>query len=343
MKMNKKNNVIILGGAGYIGNALWHHLCESDAEYNLACYDLEWYGKPESQYNHKMDIRDLSVDDVEDADVVVLLAGHSSVQMCDHNYHSAWNNNVSNFMHLTNIMNDTQKLIYASSSSVYGQHQNKFALESDSLAEPVNPYDHTKQTIDTITQTMYKHQIRTGAPVADPTTLQCSNIYGLRFGTVNGYSQNLRTDVMINAMWHSAKQNGEVRVFNGDTRRSILGIKDLCSAVETIIQTGKKPSIYNLASFHSTSIDIGKTVANIMNVPCVEVETKPVVGNAKMITKNYDFWVDTNSFETDFDFEFTESIASIVQSLDQGVGINKLKGINTIQKPRSKHIQYERL
>ena len=339
-KMSKVNNVCILGGAGYVGNALWHHLTEQG--YAVTSYDLELFGKPENQHNMKMDIRDLTESDLAHADVVVLLAGHSSVQMCQHNYHSAWANNVTNFMKLTALLNDTQKLIYASSSSVYGHWPHKYATEQGGLGNPVNPYDHTKQTIDAITETMYQHQIRTGAPVADPTTLQCSNIYGLRFGTVNGYSQNLRTDVMINAMWHSAKKNKEVRVSNGDTRRSILGINDLCRAVHSIIEGKSKRGIYNLASFHSTSLEIGKTVANVLNVPCVEVETKPVSGNAKMTTKNYDFWVDTTKFEMDYDFEFKDSIASIVQELELGIAENKLKGLNTIQKPRSKTIQYNR-
>ena len=44
----------------------------------------------------------------------------------------------------------------------------------------------------------------------------------------------------------------------------------------------------------------------------------------------------------DYDFEFKDSIASIVQELELGIAENKLKGLNTIQKPRSKTIQYNR-
>jgi len=335
----KNKKVLILGGAGYIGSRLWNYLKEQGG-YTLASWDLEWFGKPDSVYNHKYDIKDLTRDYLEDVDVVVLLAGHSSVQMCNRNYHSAWANNVTNFMWLVSQLNSNQKLIYASSSSVYGEWPEQYATEAGGLGEPVNPYDHTKQTIDTITKTMYKHNIKLGKPAPSVTFTQCDDIWGLRFGTVNGYSENFRSDVMINAMWNSAKTRKEVKVYNGDTRRSILGIQDLCRAIHTIIQKGRNPKVYNLASFHSTSLEIGKTVANIMGVPCVESELKVYGGNEKMTTKNYDFWVSTEQFTKDFDFEFTESIGSIVEDINFNMAENKLKGIRTISKPREKHIEY---
>ncbi len=339
MKKDQKNRVLILGGAGYVGSRLWHYLKEQ-GDYILASWDLEWFGKPDSVHNHKYDICDITRDYIEDVDVVVLLAGHSSVQMCHQNYHSAWSNNVNNFMHLSRCMRDDQKLIYASSSSVYGHWPEQFASETGGFGEPVNPYDHTKQTIDQITKMQHNSPCQLGKPIPNvKMTSNYANIYGLRFGTVNGYSQNFRTDVMINAMWHSAKTKREVSVFNGATRRSILGIQDLCRAIHTIIEKGVEPKIYNLASFHSTSLDIGKTVANIMDVQCVE-STPVTPGNEKMTTKNYDFWVSTDAFCSDFDFEFLDSIGSIVEDINYGMAESKLKGIRTIQKPRNKHIQY---
>jgi dTDP-D-glucose 4,6-dehydratase len=221
---------------------------------------------------------------------------------------------------------------------VYGEWPEQYATEGGGLGEPVNPYDHTKQTIDNITNTMYKHNIKMKSGIGK--LLQCEKIFGLRFGTVNGYSENFRSDVMINAMWNSAKTYGQVKVYNGDTRRSILGITDLCRAIHTIIEKGRNPKVYNLASFHSTSLEIGKTVANLMDVPCVEAEMKVYGGNEKMTTKNYDFWVSTDQFCTDFDFTFTDSIGSIVEDINFNMAENKLKGIRTISKPRDKHIPY---
>lgn len=334
--MSKK--VLILGGAGYVGSRLWHYLKEAGG-YQLASWDLEWFGKPDTVYNHKYDIKDLTKDYLEDVDVVVLLAGHSSVQMCKDNFHSAWANNVTNFMWLTSQLNNDQKLIYASSSSVYGHWPEEYATEMGGLGEPVNPYDHTKQALDGITNTMIKNNIKMKSGIGK--LLQCEKIFGLRFGTVNGYSQNFRSDVMINAMWNSAKTYGQVKVYNGDTRRSILGITDLCRAVHTIIEQGQKPKIYNLASFHSTSLDIGQTVANCMDVPCVEAEyTVMGGGNEKMTTKNYDFWVSTKQFEQDFGFEFTDSISSIVEDINYGMAESKLKGHTTIIRNRDNFIPY---
>ena len=339
MKKEKKNKkVLILGGAGYIGSRLWNYL-KDQGGYTLASVDLEWFGKPESVYNQKKDIQQLTPGHIEDADVVVLLAGHSSVQMCNQNFYSAWSNNVTNFAWILHCMKNHQKLIYASSSSVYGHWPEPYATEAGGLALPVNTYDHTKQAIDQIFHTSSNHNIKMKNGIGE--LLQCERIFGLRFGTVCGYSENFRNDVMINAMWNSAKTRKEVKVYNGDTRRSILGIQDLCRAVQTLIDHGEKPKIYNLASFHSTSLDIGTKVAELCDVPCVQSEyTVMGGGNEKMTTKNYDFWVDTTQFEQDFNFTFDNTIDSIVEDINWGFANVKLKGTKQISKERSKFMAY---
>ena len=332
--------VLVVGGCGYIGTRLTEYL--ESFNYKVDIWDIEWFGNPAQLKNTINDARKLDNSITKDYDAVVLLAGHSSVQMCENNLYSAFNNNVGVFMHLNEIMHDNQKLIYASSSSVYGCRTG-VALESDPLDKPVNPYDHTKQIIDNLNTDSIQHYKGLARPVAlEPSAWSSSShlLFGLRFGTVCGFSQNFRSDVMINAMYSNAKQNGVVNVFNGDTRRTILGITDCCRAIENIIRTGKESKIYNLGSVDSTSIDIGQQVAEQLGVECVEtVAHKP--GNAKMTTKNYDFWIDSSEFCKDFDFAFTDTIQSIVEDIQFGMSQAKLQGKKVKISPRSKHIEYE--
>jgi len=293
------DKVLIIGGAGYIGSRLYKHL--TAAGYSVDVVDTCWFGNPAGVPVIEKDMFALTSADLALYRTVVLLAGHSSVQMCENNFYSAWCNNVHNFVTLLNKLNKHQKLIYASSSSVYGCHDSEYATEDMPLSAPVNPYDHTKQLIDELTR---EHLIpRSGG-----------RIFGLRFGTVCGGSDNFRADVMINAMTHTGVQEKCVRVFNGDTRRSILGLRDLCRAIECLIASDGPSQIYNLASFHSTSIQIGKSVADYMEIPLLE-QTPPQTGNAKMISKNYDFWVVTHQFEQDMDFEFCDTPQSIITDI----------------------------
>jgi nucleoside-diphosphate-sugar epimerase len=141
--------------------------------------------------------------------------------------------------------------------------------------------------------------------------------YGLRFGTVNGYSPVLRIDVMINAMVHSALVNGEIKLFIKDTMRPILGLNDLCGAVETIIDCSEdERGLYNLASFNKTAEQIAYEVGSVMNVPVVEYDTDlNNITNVKNQTKTYNFSISTLKFRKTFKFKFKETVESITESL----------------------------
>jgi nucleoside-diphosphate-sugar epimerase len=218
--------------------------------------------------------------------------------MCDTDLQSSFNNNVRNFVNLTNKLT-TQKFIYASSASVYGNTSDTNIAEDNVNFSPINYYDMTKLHIDHIMH------------------LSPLDYYGLRFGTVNGPAPSIRTDVMINAMVNTAMQKGEIHVFNADTRRSILGINDLCRAVETIIDDNKKSNrgVYNTASFTNTAGEIAEAVGKHANVPVIDKDPPSVVFNEKLQNKTYDFGISTTKFENTFNFKFTDTLDSITQEM----------------------------
>jgi nucleoside-diphosphate-sugar epimerase len=128
---------------------------------------------------------------------------------------------------------------------------------------------------------------------------------GLRFGTVNGWAPNLRADVMINAMYDSAKTHGKITVMNKHINRALLGIEDLCRGIVRCIEQ-PVAGIYNMASFNATVEYIATTVAEQLNVPLVD---RGNTANA------YDFGLDTTLFQKTFGFTFTATPATIVDSL----------------------------
>ena len=99
--------------------------------------------------------------------------------------------------------------------------------------------------------------------------------------------------------------------------RPILGLNDLCGAVETIIDCSEdKRGLYNLASFNKTAEQIAYEVGNVMNVPVIEYESDPSnITNVKNQTKSYNFSISTLKFRKTFKFKFKETVESITESL----------------------------
>jgi len=274
------SKTLILGGNGYIGSALYSKI---DAD----SVDLCLFGN-NLGYSKVANFNDVDISQYEN---IILLAGHSSVQMCEHNKGNAWINNVDYFYNLCEKLGDNQLLIYASSASVYGQKTN-ICTESDLNINPINHYDLTKINIDIIANKF----INDG-----------KNIVGLRFGTVNGYSSNIRSDLMINSMVYSYKTKGSIWVSNSWIKRPILAIDDLVRAVLRIIDSDKKYyGQYNLCSFNKTVDEISETVSQVLGCEIIK---------SKNTNKVYDFEISNNNFQKDYDFTFKCDIKSVIISM----------------------------
>lgn len=280
-------NILIIGGNGYVGSRLRQVLAPI---YTVASVDCCWYNYDNE--SRRTDYHKLTVDYLGQFDAVVLLAGHSSVASCVGPIQSSWLNNVTNFTELVAKLSWKDiPLIYASSASVYGNSEpGQLFTEQNRQFIPVNNYDITKYTLDLEAQLA----ITRGQPVI-----------GLRFGTVNGWAPNLRADVMINAMYDSARAQNKITVTNKHINRALLGIEDLCRGIAQCIERPVS-GIYNMASFNATVDHIATTVAKELAVPVVDRGT---TANA------YDFGLDTTLFQQTFNFTFTETPATIVDSL----------------------------
>jgi hypothetical protein len=103
-----------------------------------------------------------------------------------------------------------------------------------------------------------------------------------------------------------------------------LGIVDISRAVKKIID---KPvsGVYNLASFADTVENISGYVSSILNVKVQETIN---------VSGSYDFVMNTDKFKSTYDFEFKESINSIVDEI--GNKFEKAEFSN-----RNKFIKYE--
>lgn len=315
---------ILLIGNGYIGSAFverfqkhFHSSGRPLGKINLTVMDFfESKNKPTTYMSNDRlssltiqyrigDYVQLNSLELSKYDCIILLAGSSSVGSC-FNMDQAFDNNVIKFQRLLSNMSNrpndpVTKLIYASSASVYGNTNGDMARISRPLELPKNNYDATKQCIDIIAS-QYKQ----------------FEIHALRFGTVCGWSPNMRWELMINAMYKSAIKTKQIIVTNGHVNRAILNITDLIDYVIELMETNMyeprvnyNPGfhIHNLASFNGTIKEIAKYTAAIL---ALEYNHNVEVLYSERSTTQYDFKMESPLLERE---KAWNHIAEIIKSL----------------------------
>lgn len=281
--------ILLLGGNGYIGSRFYQSYSNY---YDIESIDLCLFGK-ELGYSKKVNYNQLLTKfEISNYDAIICLAGHSSVNMCEYSPKRSWVNNVEYFRELCELI-ENQKLVYASSASVYGTSSGISDETKAINIDPINHYDLQKTTIDMI---------------ANKYISQGKKIVGLRFGTVNGVSPNTRADLMINSMVKSSFDTGVLKVKNLHIRRAILGVNDACRAIDSILKNNILSGQYNLASFNSNVRDIAKTISKTTGSDIVLLPDDPI---------SYDFELDTTKFKAAANFEFRDNIQSIAEDLKE--------------------------
>jgi len=278
--------ILIIGGTGYIGSRLFEYLSK---DYKTDTVDLEWFGNYVNPKNIKKDYDLLPKTFFSKYSVIILLAGHSNYYMCQKNASACLSNNVVKFVKLLDNLTN-QKFIYASSSSIYERTKRKVVTEETDTFSPLGYYDLTKYEIDSY------------AALCD------KKFFGLRFGTLSGYSPNMRSDLIINRMYYSAIKTKEIAIHNPEISRPVLGIEDACRAIEEIIKKDGRPGIYNIASFSKSIRAIANTVAKSMPKTKITMIKKHIVALDN-------FLMSTHKFEKEFNFVFKETPESITDSL----------------------------
>jgi len=282
---NKK--ILLLGGNGYIGSVLYEYL--RDKGYNVTNVDLCWFGKIHEFPTIECDYNDLKPDFIKKYSHIIVMAGHSAVSMCT-DVKETFDNNVHKFVNLLSKTVPSQTVIYASTLAVYGNNED-IVDETYPLKNPINAYDYSKMARDQI------------ANLFDVNTV------GLRLGTVGGYSPNYRGENLMNSISIDAITKNQITISNPDLYRALLGINDLCRAIEVVLSnnvSGHK--IYNLSSVNKKIIEFGETIQSINNCE--------LIVNDSMKT-GYSFQSTSKRFEDDFNFTFNDTIESIFNGIQE--------------------------
>ncbi len=291
MKDERSNKVVLIGGCGYLGSALFDHLFHRG--WHVDTIDLEWFGNGVNRRNVRRDYAHLVRDELEGYGAVVLLAGHSSREMCAGARYGAFDNNVASFVALLDELAPDQRFVYMSDAAVYGSTRGREATEDDSLPAPATPFDLMHVEVEA-------H--------AELSGLDC---YGLRLGEVGGYARHLRGDLELNAMVAAQRDTGVIPVTCPEAYRPVLGARDFVRAVERVLLEPRPlPGLYNLVSFNATTGELAERASAVLRADLALKARGP--------RPVRDQSVSSARFAEHFDFDFEDTVESIVRSLDDG-------------------------
>jgi UDP-glucuronate 4-epimerase len=153
-----------------------------------------------------------------------------------------------------------RKMIFASSSSVYGNNAIPFT-EKDSVDAPISPYAFTKKSGELLNHT-YHH-------------LYGFSIINLRFFTVYGPRQ--RPDLAIHKFFRLIKENKAIDIYgDGSTGRDYTYIDDIVSGISSSIERINKPeSLYEIINLgNSKPVLLTELVEAIENTVGRKAERK---------------------------------------------------------------------
>lgn len=249
--MENKHNVLVLGGAGYIGTTLAPYLQNNNC--NVTVVDTNWFGNylPSNINTIQKDIFELHQNDLVGFDTVIFLAGLSNDPMAEFSPKDnfIYNTGMPAYIGFLAKEAGVKRFIFASSCSVYGYTHNSTFTEDD-VAISNYPYGVSKLQGE-----------RSLLALAD----ENFSVVCFRQGTVSGYSPRMRLDLALNTMFKNALSKGEITLSNPKIWRPILGLNDLCEAYLLAINSNlQKGEVINISSFNSTIGELAQAVKSFV-------------------------------------------------------------------------------
>jgi len=270
----KRNSIVVTGGAGFIGS----HLCEFllKSGYNVICVDNfnNFYDPVIKEKNissilnnpgftlSRTDIRNRGELEIlferNNPCLVIHLAAMPGVRPSIEDPFLFFDINVTGTVSLLETMRkyNVINMIFASSSSVYGNNSKVPFSESDIADKQLSPYASSKRAGELLCYTYH--------------SLYMFNISCLRFFTVYGPRQ--RPDLAIHKFTDRILDNKPIQIFgNGQTSRDYTYISDVVGAIHNSIRRLEGFNVYNIGESHPISlIRMIETLENRLGIKAIK-------------------------------------------------------------------------
>jgi nucleoside-diphosphate-sugar epimerase len=306
------NNVLITGGAGYIGSILTEKLLQSG--YNVTVLDSLIYNQlsllgfchnKQFKFVHG-DVRNetLLKELVDGVDIIIPLAAIVGMPACKSYPQVAIDVNYKHIVNVLKFAGKNKKIILPNTNSQYGSSTE--IITEESPFKPLSLYAETKCD-------------------AEKALLDNQNGIALRLATVFGISYRMRMDLLVNDLTYKAITDGYLVLFESHFIRNYIHIRDIANTFLFMIE--------NYDKCNGNAYNVGLSSANCNKLQLAE-KIKEYVPELVIVK---------NEFKKDFDQrnymvsnKKLESLGWTPQySLDDGIN-ELLQGYKLINKYKNK-------
>lgn len=304
-------SVLITGASGFIGSSLTEKLLKRGNHQIIGVDNFDdYYDKSIKVVNlksalsnsdftfYELDIRDahslIDIFQIAKPDVVIHLAAKAGVRPSIQDPMGYFDVNVRGTLNVLEAMriSGTKKMIFASSSSVYGNGKVVPFNEDMNVDNPISPYAASKKAGELLCHT-YHH-------------LYDMDIFCLRFFTVYGPRQ--RPDLAIHKFTKAIIEGTEIPFYgDGTTRRDYTHINDIVHGISNAIDRLKGYEVINLGESQTTSLE---------ELVCILEDVIGIKANKKRLPMQ-----DGDVFQTYADISKAQNILGYQPSTDFKDGI----------------------
>ncbi|MBX9993192.1 dTDP-glucose 4,6-dehydratase [Priestia aryabhattai] len=262
-------NILVTGGAGFIGSNFVRHMVETYPTYSIVNYDLLTYAGNlenlkdiESHENYtfvKGDINNRELVDhlvkYHNIDVIVNFAAESHVDRSITEPDIFIKSNVLGTQALLDVAkaNNLKKYVQVSTDEVYGSLGETGYFTEETPLDPNSPYSASKAGADMLVSA-YHETFGMNVNIT-----RCSNNYGpYHF-----------PEKLIPLMVTNSLEGKELPIYgDGKNVRDWLHVKDHCAAIDLVIHKGEPGEIYNVGGHNErTNNEIVHLIVEKLNAP----------------------------------------------------------------------------
>lgn len=254
MLKGSKKDILVTGGAGYIGSVLARELLK--LKLNVTVLDNFMYGQNSlleccvyKSFNViRADARDENILKplLKKADYIIPLAALVGAPLCDRDKIGAVTTNRDAIASIVKLASKEQRIIIPTTNSGYGIGQKGIYCTEETPLNPVTLYGRLKVEAEKI-------------------VLDRGNAISLRLATVFGVSPRMRMDLLVNDFTYRAVRDRFLVVFEGHFKRNYIHIRDV---VKAFIHT-----IDNFETMKNEAYNVGLSDANLSKLElCAKIK-----------------------------------------------------------------------
>jgi nucleoside-diphosphate-sugar epimerase len=252
-----KYNILVTGGAGYLGSTMVPDLLTDGHEVTV----LDNFMFDQSSLNHvcsnpnftivKGDIRIESVVAplLKKADVVIPLAALVGAPLCNKDPIAATSTNHDAIKLMIRLLSKEQIVLMPTTNSAYGTGDKDHYCTEDSPLRPISQYALEKVEIE---KELMEHE----------------NAISFRLATVFGMSPRMRIDLLVNDFTYRAVTDKFVILFESYFKRNYVHVRDVSRAFQH--------GIVNFSSMKSNIYNVGLSEANVSKKELCEIIKKQI-------------------------------------------------------------------